>query len=105
ARRALPRADHSGRLRALRSRPLGSARHGACAPFHTRRAGRGALREVGVQLDGRRAPLRPRGSAVDMISIVIPVYNEASLVREAALDLCRKLDDLGWEFELILTEN
>ena len=40
-----------------------------------------------------------------MISIVIPVYNEAGIVREAALDLCRKLDALGWPFELILTEN
>ena len=40
-----------------------------------------------------------------MISIVIPVYNEASIVREAALDLCRRLDALGWDYELILTEN
>jgi glycosyltransferase involved in cell wall biosynthesis len=40
-----------------------------------------------------------------MISIVIPVYNEAIIVREAALELCRKLDDLGWDYELILTEN
>ena len=40
-----------------------------------------------------------------MISIVIPVYNEASIVREAATELCRKLDELGWQFELILTEN
>ena len=40
-----------------------------------------------------------------MISIVIPVYNEASIVREAAVDLCRKLDALGWDYELILTEN
>jgi glycosyltransferase involved in cell wall biosynthesis len=40
-----------------------------------------------------------------MISIVIPVYNEASIVREASLELCRKLDDLAWDYELILTEN
>ena len=40
-----------------------------------------------------------------MISIVIPVYNEASIVREATLDLCRKLDALSWDYELILTEN
>lgn len=40
-----------------------------------------------------------------MISIVIPVFNEAIIVREAALELCRKLDGLGWEYELILTEN
>jgi len=40
-----------------------------------------------------------------MISIVIPVYNEARIVREAALDLCRRLDELRWEYELILAEN
>jgi glycosyltransferase involved in cell wall biosynthesis len=40
-----------------------------------------------------------------MISIVIPVYNEARIVRDAALDLCRRLDELGWDYELILAEN
>jgi glycosyltransferase involved in cell wall biosynthesis len=40
-----------------------------------------------------------------MISIVIPVFNEAGIVREAAEDLCRKLDALGWDYELILAEN
>ncbi|HYY52831.1 MAG TPA: glycosyltransferase family 2 protein [Myxococcales bacterium] len=40
-----------------------------------------------------------------MISIVIPVYNEARIVREAAFDLCRRLDELRWEYELILSEN
>jgi glycosyltransferase involved in cell wall biosynthesis len=40
-----------------------------------------------------------------MISIVIPVYNEARILREASLDLCRRLDDLGWDYELILSEN
>jgi glycosyltransferase involved in cell wall biosynthesis len=40
-----------------------------------------------------------------MISIVIPVYNEARIVRVAAADLCRRLDALGWDYELILSEN
>jgi glycosyltransferase involved in cell wall biosynthesis len=40
-----------------------------------------------------------------MISIVIPVYNEAIIVREAALDLCRALEALGFDYELILSEN
>jgi glycosyltransferase involved in cell wall biosynthesis len=40
-----------------------------------------------------------------MISIVIPVYNEARIVREAAAALCRRLDALGWDYELILSEN
>ncbi len=40
-----------------------------------------------------------------MISIVIPVYNEAGIVREAAEELCRKLDALGLDYELLLSEN
>jgi glycosyltransferase involved in cell wall biosynthesis len=40
-----------------------------------------------------------------MISIVIPIFNEAGIVREAAEELCRKLDALGWKYELILAEN
>src|SRR5438132_3908566 len=40
-----------------------------------------------------------------MISIGIPVYNEARIVRDAAAELCRRLDDLRWEYELILAEN
>jgi glycosyltransferase involved in cell wall biosynthesis len=40
-----------------------------------------------------------------MISIVIPVYNEAGIVREAAAGLCGRLDQLGWDYELILSEN
>ena len=39
------------------------------------------------------------------ISIVIPVYNEAALVAEAVGELRRKLDALGWEFEIVLAEN
>jgi glycosyltransferase involved in cell wall biosynthesis len=40
-----------------------------------------------------------------MISIVIPVYNEAKIVREAATELSRKLSALGWDYEIVLTEN
>jgi len=39
------------------------------------------------------------------ISVVIPVYNEASIVREAARELGRKLDALGWDYEIVLAEN
>ena len=39
------------------------------------------------------------------LSIVIPVFNERKLVGEAAEELCRKLDALGWDYELILSEN
>ena len=40
-----------------------------------------------------------------MISIVIPVFNEAGIVREAVEELCRKLDALGYDYELLLAEN
>jgi len=40
-----------------------------------------------------------------MISIVIPVFNEAGIVREAAGELSRKLDSLGWDYEMIFAEN
>jgi glycosyltransferase involved in cell wall biosynthesis len=40
-----------------------------------------------------------------MISIVIPVFNEAGIVRAAAEELCRKLDALGWDYQLLLAEN
>jgi glycosyltransferase involved in cell wall biosynthesis len=38
-------------------------------------------------------------------SIVIPVYNEAKMVRSATLELTQKLDELGWNYELILAQN
>jgi len=40
-----------------------------------------------------------------MISIVIPVYNEAGIVAEAAAELSRQLDEMGWDYELLFTEN
>ncbi|TMA15855.1 MAG: glycosyltransferase family 2 protein, partial [Deltaproteobacteria bacterium] len=39
------------------------------------------------------------------LSIVIPVYNEAGIVRAACEELCGKLDGLGWDYELIFAEN
>jgi len=38
-------------------------------------------------------------------SIVIPVYNEAKIVRPAATELAQKLDQLGWSYELLLSQN
>src|SRR5262249_29473236 len=99
-------ADDPDRLRALRSRVGEGARDRARSPRRPRHPGRRPLRPLRVQLDGRRAPRRARGSAkARLISIAIPVYNEAASVREAALDLCRRLDALGWDYELILSEN
>ncbi|HWE23317.1 MAG TPA: glycosyltransferase family 2 protein [Myxococcales bacterium] len=39
------------------------------------------------------------------ISVVIPVYNETAIVRQAVDDLSRKLMALGWDFEIVLAEN
>jgi glycosyltransferase involved in cell wall biosynthesis len=39
------------------------------------------------------------------ISIVIPVYNEAQILRAALSELTGKLAALGYDYELVLTEN
>jgi glycosyltransferase involved in cell wall biosynthesis len=42
---------------------------------------------------------------VPALSIVIPVYNEAKIVRAACEELCGRLDELGWDYEIIFAEN
>ncbi|HTP27758.1 MAG TPA: glycosyltransferase family 2 protein [Anaeromyxobacteraceae bacterium] len=39
------------------------------------------------------------------LSVVIPVYNEESIVREACLDLMARLDERNWDYELVISEN
>lgn len=39
------------------------------------------------------------------ISIVIPVYNEESIVEQAAAELSAGLDARGWDYEIIFAEN
>ena len=39
------------------------------------------------------------------LSVVIPVYNEESIVRDACRELMERLDDRGWDYELVLSEN
>lgn len=39
------------------------------------------------------------------LSVVIPVYNEASLVESAGLELSRGLEARGWDHEIIFAEN
>lgn len=39
------------------------------------------------------------------LSIVIPVYNEASIVASAAAELCQGLDARGHDYEIIFAEN
>src|SRR4029077_4652797 len=103
--------DHPGRLRALRSRPRGRARAGDRPFAPARRARRRPVCQLGIQLDGGREPLRPprgagaRRMSAPEISIVIRVYDEAGSVREATRELRRKLDALGWDYEIVLAEN
>jgi glycosyltransferase involved in cell wall biosynthesis len=39
------------------------------------------------------------------LSVVIPVYNEERIVQEACLELMARLDERGWDYELLLSEN
>ncbi len=39
------------------------------------------------------------------ISIVIPIYNEQAILEEAVTDVRRRLEPLGWSYEIILAEN
>ena len=39
------------------------------------------------------------------LSVVIPVYNEASIVASAAQELCEGLDARGWDYEIVFAEN
>lgn len=39
------------------------------------------------------------------LSIVIPVYNEESIVEQAATELTEGLDQRGWDYEIIFAEN
>src|SRR5512142_2748878 len=43
--------------------------------------------------------------ATPKLTVVIPVYNEESIVREACLELMARLDERGWDYELLVSEN
>lgn len=45
------------------------------------------------------------GPSSPHISIVIPIYNEEEILEDSVAELCGSLDDLGWDYELILAEN
>jgi glycosyltransferase involved in cell wall biosynthesis len=49
-----------------------------------------------------RAHMSP---APPKLSVVIPVYNEEAIVREACLELMAQLDQRGWDYELVVSEN
>jgi glycosyltransferase involved in cell wall biosynthesis len=44
-------------------------------------------------------------TAAPRISIVIPVYNEESILHDAVVDLRERLAPMGWSYEIILAEN
>jgi glycosyltransferase involved in cell wall biosynthesis len=52
-----------------------------------------------VREKGRLMPPAPR------LSVVIPVYNEESIVRESCQELMARLDERGWDYEVLVTEN
>jgi glycosyltransferase involved in cell wall biosynthesis len=39
------------------------------------------------------------------LSIVIPVYNEEGILHSSVVDLVTTLDELGWDYEILLAEN
>jgi glycosyltransferase involved in cell wall biosynthesis len=39
------------------------------------------------------------------LSVVIPVFNEESIVREACRELMARLDERGWDYEILVSEN
>jgi glycosyltransferase involved in cell wall biosynthesis len=43
--------------------------------------------------------------AAPELSVVIPVYDEERIVREACEELMARLDERGWDYEVLLAEN
>ncbi len=43
--------------------------------------------------------------AAPKLSVVIPVYNEESILRESCQELMARLDERGWDYEIVITEN
>jgi glycosyltransferase involved in cell wall biosynthesis len=48
--------------------------------------------------------MREKGRLV-RLSVVIPVFDEEGIVREACEELMASLDERGWDYELVLSEN
>jgi glycosyltransferase involved in cell wall biosynthesis len=44
-------------------------------------------------------------SSAPRLSVVIPVFDEEGIVREACQELMARLDERGWDYELVLSEN
>jgi glycosyltransferase involved in cell wall biosynthesis len=53
-----------------------------------------------------RAPMhREHDDEAPLLSVVIPIYNEEGILREAVSELTQALTGLGWSHEIILAEN
>ena len=39
------------------------------------------------------------------VSIVIPVYNEEGILHSSVVDLVTSLDEMKWDYEILLAEN
>jgi glycosyltransferase involved in cell wall biosynthesis len=44
-------------------------------------------------------------AAPPQLSVVIPVYDEEAIVRGACVDLMTQLDQRGWDYEIVVSEN
>ena len=59
------------------------------------------LAMVRVKGTAKKIPM----TASPQLSIVIPVYNEESIVEQAASELTAGLQQRGWSYEIIFAEN
>lgn len=59
------------------------------------------LAMVRVKRTAKKIPM----TASPQLSIVIPVYNEESIVEQAAAELTAGLQERGWSYEIIFAEN
>jgi len=51
------------------------------------------------------AAVSTAGQSTPYLTIVIPIYNEEGILREAIAELQSKLAEVGWSYEIILAEN
>jgi glycosyltransferase involved in cell wall biosynthesis len=51
------------------------------------------------------AAVSTSGQSTPYLSVVIPIYNEEGILREAVAELQGKLDEIGWRYQIILAEN
>jgi len=55
--------------------------------------------------DSDPASILPEGTKPPRISFVIPIYNEEAILHASVIDLRERLEDFGWDYEIVLAEN